>query len=142
MHHGEALDLFWVSSFFDPVRAVLFHLMGPLECVVLVPSAIGVEHEFRVVAYGFAEDADELDVFTHTLGAGAGAVAHEPLLVAVAFVFYRECASANGRRFEREAEAAGVHLHGGACRATEKTIDGDAEVAAADVPQRVVYSAD
>ena len=134
MHGGEAVDLFGVSGFFDPVRAVLLDLMGPLERVVLVPSAVGVEHEFGVVADGFAQDADEFDVLAHAFGAGAGAVAHEPFLIAIAFVLDGECASANGRGFEREAEAAGVHLDGGARGAAEQTIDGDAEVSAADVP--------
>src|ERR1700748_2209024 len=45
MHNGEALNLFGVSRFFDPVWPVLFDLMGPLEHVILVPSAVGVEHE-------------------------------------------------------------------------------------------------
>jgi hypothetical protein len=49
---------------------------------------------------------------------------------------------ANGCWFEREAETAGVHLDGGARWASEKAIDGYAEVAAADIPQRVVDGAD
>src|SRR5207302_10248998 len=68
MHDGEAVDLFRVSGFFDPVGAVLLDLVGPLERVVLGPSAVGVEHEFGVVANGFAEDAYELDVFAHAFG--------------------------------------------------------------------------
>jgi len=131
-----------VGGFFDPVGAVLFDLMSPLEGVVLGPSAVGVEHEFGVVAYGFAQDADELDVLAHALGAGSGAIAHEPFLIAIAFVFVRQGAGANGCGFEGEAETAGVHLHGGAGGASEETIDGDVIVSAADVPQRVVDRAD
>ena len=82
MHGGEAVDLFRMGGFFDPARAVLLDLVGPLERVVLVPAAVGVEHEFGVVAEGFAQDADELDVLAHAFGAGAGTVAHEPLLIA------------------------------------------------------------
>src|SRR5258708_13710228 len=142
MQDGEAVDLFRVGGFFDPVGAVLFDLMGPFEGVILCPSAVGVEHEFGVVADGFAQNADELDVLAHAFGARAGAVTHEPFLIAIAFVLVRQGASANGCWFEGEAETAGVHLHGGARWASEETIDGSVIVSAADIPQRVVDGAD
>src|SRR6267154_181431 len=142
MHGGEAVDLFRMSGFFDPVGTVLFDLMSPLEGVVLCPSAVGVEHEFGVVADGFAQNADELDVLAHAFGARAGAIAHESFLIAIAFVLVRQGASANGCRFEGEAETAGVHLYGGAGWAAEEAVDGDVEVAASDVPEGVVDGAD
>src|SRR5260370_35786891 len=106
MYDGEAVDLFRVGGFFDPVGAVLFNLVGPLEGVVLCPSAVGVEHEFGVVADGFAQNADELDILAHAFGAGAGPVSHEPLCIAVALVLNPECSRANGRGFEGESATA------------------------------------
>src|SRR5260370_42675451 len=134
MHDGEAVDLFRGGGFFDPVRAILFYLMSPLEGVVLCPSAVGVEHEFGIVADCFAENADELDVLAHAFWAGSGAVTHEPLLIAIAFALDCKCACANGCRFEREAEAAGVHLYGGAWWASEQAVDENAKIAGADLP--------
>ena len=141
-HGGEGLDLFGVGCFFDPAGVVFLDLFGPLQSVGLVPSTVSVEHEFGVVAESFAQDADEIDVLAHAFGARAGAIGHEPFLIAIAFALDGEGAGANGFRLERKAEATGVHLDGGARGATEQAIDGNVEETAADVPQGVVDGAD
>ena len=63
-------------------------------------------------------------------------------MIAIAFLLDGECAGTNGFGLEREAEAAGVHLDGGARGASEQSIDGDIEETAADVPEGVVDGAD
>src|SRR5258708_10221106 len=108
---GETLNLFGVRNLFHPVGAVLFHPVGPIQSVVLIPSALCVEHDLGIVTEGFTENADQFDILLHTFRPGAGAVAHEPLLIAETFALERERAGAHCFPLKRKAEATGVHLH-------------------------------
>src|SRR5947209_972091 len=48
VHLCKAANLLWMRHLFHPAWAVLLDLVCPLERVVLVPSAEGVEHQFSI----------------------------------------------------------------------------------------------
>ena len=67
-----------------PGRTATLDALGPLEGIGEIPAAVDVEHELGIVADGFAEEADEVDVFAQAFGTVAGTVGEEPFLIAVA----------------------------------------------------------
>ena len=62
-HRGKAVDLLRMGGLLNPMRPVPLHLLRPLQCVVLVPAAVGVEHESRVVAERLPQNATNSTFF-------------------------------------------------------------------------------
>src|ERR1019366_2753552 len=139
---GEAIDLFGLGSFLDPAGAGGFYAPGPLEGIGEVPAAVGVEHELGIVADGLGEEADEVDILAQALGAVAGAVGEEPLLIAIALELQFLGALLGLIGFERVSEATGVGFDGLAGGSAEETIDGRFEIAPAEIPEGVVDGGD
>src|ERR1017187_5924172 len=109
-NRGKTVDLFRMRDFFHPAWPVLLNSFGPLECVILVPAAKRVEHDFVVFAQRLSRRLNQLDVLVHSLRTGTWPIAHKPFLIAKALVLELKAAPANGLKFERESKRASIHL--------------------------------
>ena len=135
---GEVFELVGDEGFLDPVGAGGFGGFGPVDGVLEVPAVVGVEHDFGVVAEGFAEGFDEFEVFLQAVGGVAGAVGEEPFLVSEAFGFELGGAAGGGFGLDGVAEATGVGFDVGAGWPAEEAEDGGVEEFAAEIPEGVI----
>lgn len=115
---------------------------APFERVGEIPAVEDIEHQFGVFSDSLAEDFDNFDIAPEALGAGAGPVGEEPFLPAVPGGEQGLSAITDLVELERIAKRGGIQIDRIAGGATQKAVDGGAEVTAAEVPEGIVDGTD